>query len=196
MSDEQTVNWEAALAEVDARIAKLQTFADGIREMMASGTTGPAPGSGPGRDALGRAEVTLNRWRFVEQADGQPDVVSGSGGVVPSRGDIGATFESPDRAALEALHARRSGAIPSWWTSWRACPIGESRRTRFGTSSRSTGGGVRFRLIAGHEDTSRRCGPRTTCGANCAARTWPAGVHSTHPVTRTCCSRIANDGQG
>jgi hypothetical protein len=46
MSD-NPVDWAAALAEVEAKIQKLQTVADGIREMMAAAGVAPTPG-GPG----------------------------------------------------------------------------------------------------------------------------------------------------
>ena len=49
MSSDNSVDWAAALAEIEARIAKLQTTADGIREIMAStGVTAPTGGPGGG----------------------------------------------------------------------------------------------------------------------------------------------------
>ena len=41
-----TVDWEAALLDIDARIAKLQGIADGIREMLSGGLSGSLPGGG------------------------------------------------------------------------------------------------------------------------------------------------------
>lgn len=40
----ETVNWEAALAEIDARIAKLQATREGILELMAASGTTPTGG--------------------------------------------------------------------------------------------------------------------------------------------------------
>ena len=43
------VDWAAALADIEARIAKLQGVADGIRDMLAASGSGAAPtGGGPG----------------------------------------------------------------------------------------------------------------------------------------------------
>lgn len=46
--DQQTVDWVAALAEVEAKIAKLQAFAENIRDMMASAGLSPSPSGGGG----------------------------------------------------------------------------------------------------------------------------------------------------
>lgn len=46
MSNEQGVDWAAALEDIEARIAKLQGVAAGIREMLAGSST-PVPGGGP-----------------------------------------------------------------------------------------------------------------------------------------------------
>jgi hypothetical protein len=42
-----TVDWAAALAEIEAKIAKLQATADGIRELMAMGGVATSPSGGP-----------------------------------------------------------------------------------------------------------------------------------------------------
>lgn len=43
-----TVDWAAALAEIEAEIAKLQATAEVIRERMARAGVAPSPGGGPG----------------------------------------------------------------------------------------------------------------------------------------------------
>ena len=45
-TDPTTVDWEAALLDIDARIAKLQGIADGIREMLFGGLSSTLPGGG------------------------------------------------------------------------------------------------------------------------------------------------------
>ncbi len=47
-SENSGVDWAAALADIEARIAKLQGIAVGIREMLASGSHGTTPLGGPG----------------------------------------------------------------------------------------------------------------------------------------------------
>ncbi len=41
------INYEAVLADIDARIARLQATAEGIREIMAQSGSGVGPGTGP-----------------------------------------------------------------------------------------------------------------------------------------------------
>ncbi len=49
MSETGAVDWAAALAEIEAEIAKLQATADVIRERLGRGGSSPLPsGGGPG----------------------------------------------------------------------------------------------------------------------------------------------------
>ncbi len=58
MATETGVDWAAALAEIEARIAKLQATADGIREIMAAGGHVGGP-SGPGGGTTLRPDTFL-----------------------------------------------------------------------------------------------------------------------------------------
>lgn len=58
MADNTTVDWAAALADIEARIAKLQTTAEGIREIMALGGISPTTG-GPGGGTTIRPDTFL-----------------------------------------------------------------------------------------------------------------------------------------
>lgn len=45
----EPINYEAVLADIDARIAKLQTTREGIVELMAASGTAPASGGPSGK---------------------------------------------------------------------------------------------------------------------------------------------------
>ena len=129
MSDEQTVNWEAALAEVDARIAKLQTFADGIREMMASGTTGPAPGSGPGRDVqpgaflkMSIAEATKKHLATQREKQSTQAIMEAlvNGGLPPSKyNTVYAGLRRRENQVGDIVNMKGDWGLAEWYPNYR-----------------------------------------------------------------------------
>lgn len=131
MSTESPVDWApAALADIEARIAKLQTLADGIRELMAAaGVTPTAPGGGPGGgirpDAFLKMSIpdaTKKYLETVRQKQSTQEVMDAlqRGGLPPSK--YNTVYSILSRRANQVgdiINLKGDWALAEWYPNHR-----------------------------------------------------------------------------
>ena len=126
------VDWAAALADIEARIAKLQSLADGIRHMLANSTPGGAPtgsGGGPGGgikpDAFLKMSIpdaTKKLLETVRQKQSTQEVMDAlvKGGLPPSK--YNTVYSILSRRASQVgdiINMKGDWALAEWYPNYR-----------------------------------------------------------------------------
>jgi hypothetical protein len=124
-----TVDWAAALADIEARIAKLQATADGIREIMASSGS-VMPGGGPGGGVkpgtflkMGIADATKKLLEAKRTKLSTQEVIEGleQGGL--PRGKYTTVYSVLARRQKQVgdiINMQGDWALAEWYPNYRA----------------------------------------------------------------------------
>ncbi len=127
-TDTGTVDWAAALAEIEARIAKLQTTADGIREIMASSGVSPAGGpSGGGIKPdsflkMSIPDATKKYLGMVRQKQHTQDVMTAleKGGLPPSKyNTVYSILMRREKQIGDIINMKGDWALAEWYPNYR-----------------------------------------------------------------------------
>jgi hypothetical protein len=132
MSTEFTgVDWSAALADVEARIAKLQAVADGIRDMLsASGgsptaPTGGGPSGGIRPDAFLKMSIpdaTKKHLEGVRQKQSTQEVIDAlqKGGLPPSKyNTVYSILSRREKQVGDIINMKGDWALAEWYPNHR-----------------------------------------------------------------------------
>lgn len=128
MAEGQAVDWAAALAEVEAKIAKLQAFAENIREMMAAGGISPLPSGGGGGirpDAFLKMSIpdaTKKLLEHVRQKQSTQEIMDAleKGGLPPSK--YNTVYSILSRRANQVgdiINLKGDWALAEWYPNHR-----------------------------------------------------------------------------
>lgn len=128
MSAENPVDWAAALAEVEAKIVKLQTMADGIREMMAAAGVAPHSPSGGGPNGGGVrpdaflgmsiADATKKHLENVRQKQSTQEIIDAlqRGGLPPSKyNTVYGVLNRRERNIGDIVNMKGDWGLASWY---------------------------------------------------------------------------------
>jgi hypothetical protein len=121
-------NWEAALADIDARIAKLQATREGILEMM--GNTGTSPSGGPGvgkvaPDAflkMSIPEAAKKHLAATRQKQSTQAIIDAleSGGLPPSKySTMYAILRRREKQVGDIINMKGDWALQEWYPNHR-----------------------------------------------------------------------------
>ena len=131
MSADNPVDWAAALADVEARIAKLQIMAESIREFMAAGNLSPLPG-GPGgggggirpdaflKMSIPEATKKLLEMTRVKQSTQEVMDALEKGGLPPSK--YNTVYSILSRRATQVgdiINMKGDWALAEWYPNYR-----------------------------------------------------------------------------
>jgi hypothetical protein len=118
------INYEAVLADIDARIAKLQTTRQGILELMTlGGATLPPGGSGP-KDYLGMSipEATKKYLTSARAKQSTQDVMKAleEGGLPPSKySTVYAVLRRREQQVGDIINMNGDWALSEWYPNHR-----------------------------------------------------------------------------
>ncbi len=143
MSTEHGVDWAAALAEVEAEIAKLQTHADFIRERIARGggivpTGGPGGGVKPGAFLkMSIPDATKKYLESVRQKESTQSVIDAleKGGL--PRGKYNTVYSILARRQKQVgdiINMQGDWALAEWYPNYRPKTKGTAKN---GTEDKS-----------------------------------------------------------
>lgn len=128
-TDNQTVDWAAALADIEARIVKLQGLAAGIREMLTAGGSSGAPGGGPGGgmrpDAflkMSIADATKKLLETKREKQSTQEVMDAleSGGLPPSKyNTVYGILARRERQVGDIINMKGDWALAEWYPNYR-----------------------------------------------------------------------------
>jgi hypothetical protein len=138
------VDYEAVLADIEARITKLQTVADGIREMLASGTSGSGPTRGPGGgirpDAFLKLSIPDATKKLLETArvkQSTQEIIDAlqKGGLPPSKyNTIYSILSRREKQVGDIINMKGDWALAEWYPNHRK---GKGKETSTESSSES-----------------------------------------------------------
>jgi hypothetical protein len=120
----EPINYEAVLADIEARIARLQATAAGIRELMAQGgTTMPPGGSGP-KDYLGMSipEATKKYLTSARAKQSTQDVMKAleEGGLPSSKySTVYAILRRREKQVGDIINMNGDWALSEWYPNHR-----------------------------------------------------------------------------
>lgn len=119
----EPINYEAVLADIEARIARLQSTAAGIRELMAQGTTMPPGGSGP-KDYLGMSipEATKKYLTSARAKQSTQDVMKAleEGGLPSSKySTVYAILRRREKQVGDIINMNGDWALSEWYPNHR-----------------------------------------------------------------------------
>jgi hypothetical protein len=129
--DAGAVDWAAALAEVEAKIAKLQVMADGIREMMgatgATSSTGPHGGGGGGikPNTFLKMSIPDATKKYLEMAQAKQstqDIMDAlvKGGLPPSKyNTVYSILMRRERSVGDIINMKGDWALKEWYPNHR-----------------------------------------------------------------------------
>ena len=123
------VDWAAALAEIEADIAKLQATADVIRERMARSGVAPVPGGGPGggvrHDAFLKMSIPdatkkLLEIRRAKQSTQEVMDALEKGGLPPSKyNTVYSILSRREKQVGDIVNIKGDWALSEWYPNYR-----------------------------------------------------------------------------
>ena len=131
MSTEPQVDWAAALADIEARIAKLQATAAGIRDIIAmgGGTPGSGPTTGPGGgirpDAFLKMSIpdaTKKLLETVRERQSTQQVIDAlqRGGLPPSKyNTVYSILSRREKQVGDIINMKGDWALAEWYPNHR-----------------------------------------------------------------------------
>jgi hypothetical protein len=129
MSTNTTVDWAAALEDIETRILKLQGLADGIREMLAAGgsplPTGGGQGGGIRPDAFLKMSIpdaTKKHLEAIRQKQSTQEIIDAlqKGGLPPSK--YNTVYSILSRRASQVgdiINMKGDWALAEWYPNHR-----------------------------------------------------------------------------
>jgi hypothetical protein len=123
------VDWAAALAEIEAEIARLQAAADVIRERIGKSGGTFTPGGGPGGDIkpdaflkMGIADAAKKYLSSVRQKQSTQEVLDAlqKGGLPPSKyNTVYGILARRERQVGDIINLKGDWALAEWYPNYR-----------------------------------------------------------------------------
>jgi hypothetical protein len=148
MSAENPVDWAAALAEIEADIARLQATADVIRERIArSGGEAPRPSGGPNGGGLrpdaflgmSIADAAKKHLESMRQKQSTQEFIDAlqRGGLPPSKyNTVYGILSRRERQVGDIINIKGDWALASWYPNHR--PKSKRKDAQNGEASESS----------------------------------------------------------
>src|SRR5882724_8965013 len=134
-TENNAVDWAAALADIEARIARLQGLAVGIREMLAASTNGGAPGGGPSGGVragdflrMSIPDATKKHLEAVRQKQSTQDLMDAlvKGGLPPSKyNTVYSILRRREKQVGDVINMKGDWALAEWYPNYR--PKGKAK---------------------------------------------------------------------
>ena len=125
------VDWAAALAEIEAEIAKLQATADVIRERMARSGVAPIPGGGPGGGGglrpdsflkMSIPDATKKLLEIKREKQSTQEVMDAlvKGGLPPSKyNTVYSILSRREKQVGDIVNIKGDWALSEWYPNYR-----------------------------------------------------------------------------